>query len=216
MIEDKDKKASAASGWGRVFELGPAYLTAIGTVIAALTAGGYFAGRATGQPSPQATVTVTATATPVVTSAPAQASSGQASPSASGAVANGTQLGSYNTHAPPFVTFPLDGTAPTQAQFVREGGQGDLSLDTNGMAGPGTDFLPANGNQMVQLPGGSTLSYSACTSVPGFVQKVDNTVGATFCILEGSGKVAGVTVTSIDSTAPYLTNLRVIVWQNVS
>lgn len=46
------------------------------------------------------------------------------------------------------------------------------------------------------------------------MQDVDNNVGAAFCPIETTGRIVGVTVTSIDSSQPYASVLSVSVWQD--
>lgn len=55
---------------GRLADLGPVWITALATLIAALAAAGFFTGRATatGSPTPARTVIVTVTATPPTSS----------------------------------------------------------------------------------------------------------------------------------------------------
>lgn len=66
----------------------------------------------------------------------------------------------------------------------------------------------------ITLPGGSTPSYSACTTGTVFANSENTTAGTAFCI-EETGRVAGVTVVSVNSSSSYIT-LKVSVWQNVT
>jgi hypothetical protein len=152
--------------------------------------------------APQPTVTVTKTV-PV---------GGQASPLASG----GTQLASYPVNLPPGYAVPLGVTPPTQSQFIHVGGFGDLVLNTSGLVGPGSNLLPLSGDKMILLKSGSTPTYKTCSTGTGFVSSVDNTTGAAFCLIEGTGKLAGISVSSIGSAQPYDSVLQVTVWQGAS
>jgi hypothetical protein len=71
-----------------------------------------------------------------------------------------------------------------------------------------------NSERMVTLAGGSIPSYSACTASTVFASNENSTSGTAFCI-EETGKVAGVTVVSVNTTSSYIT-LKVSVWQNVT
>jgi NPCBM/NEW2 domain len=75
MMESGQGDGPHKSGWARLLEVGPAWITAITGIIVALTAAGFFVGHATagsGAATPAVTVTVTKTLSP----------SGSASPSA--------------------------------------------------------------------------------------------------------------------------------------
>ncbi|WP_169739766.1 hypothetical protein [Actinospica robiniae] len=181
------------------------WITSIATLITALTGTGlFFIGRAT---APRVATTPTTQVTVTPADAPSTASS-------SATKANGTLLGTYTFQIPPYATVPLGTTQPTQAQFVQGSGLGDLYLDTSGLVGPGTDFKPANGNKMVVLPSGTPATYQSCSTDTGFVQNVDNTVGAVFCLIETTGRIPGVTVMSIESSQPYASVLHVSLWQD--
>jgi hypothetical protein len=128
----------------------------------------------------------------------------------------GTQLASYPVKLPPGYSVPLGVTPPTQSQFIHVGGLGDLNLNTTGLVGPGSNFLPLSGDKMILLQSGSTPTYEACSTGTGFVSSVDNTTGAVFCLIEGTGKVAGISVSSIGSAQPYYSVLQVTIWQAAS
>jgi len=68
---------------------------------------------------------------------------------------------------------------------------------------------------MVSLPNGSTPTYSACTTGTVFEDSAPLTQGTAFCIIETSGRVAGVTITSIGNSSAYV-GLNVTLWKYVS
>ncbi len=192
---------------GRIGELGPAWISAIAAVIVALTGAGFFAGRVSAPASPAAQptkiITKTVPAAPPVSPA---ASAASASPSGAGATAgNGTLLGSYSFQLTNGYSAPLGPTAPTQAQ-IASGGTYDISY--NGGIYPGTN------EKMVSLPNGSTPTYSACTTGTVFEDSASLTQGTAFCIIETSGRVAGVSIASIGSSSLYVV-LKATVWKYV-
>ena len=196
-------------GWSeRIGELGPAWITAIGGLIAVFGGGGYVAGHVSGarDPAPQATVTVTAAATTAATSPVTQS---QQSPHGTRtANSNGTVLGSYTVDLPSGYSIPLGASKPTQSQFDSSELNGDLD-DT------GYLYQILGSDQIVQLQDGSALTYQACTSSTAFANNISTgTIGTAFCVLE-SGRIAGVKVASQSSnTSDY--NLQVTVWRNTS
>jgi hypothetical protein len=194
----------------RLGDLGPAWITAIATLIAAgVAVAGFFTGRATAAPAavPARTVTVTATA-----HAPSPVATAQATPSVTAAAqasnpGNGSLLGAYTVKLPGGYGIPLATTAPTQSQFA-PAGFGDLYENDGG-------FVPGNGgNKMLSLPGGTTPTYQACASDTSFVPQISATVATAFCIVE-TGRMVGVSVTAVSvNTDPTDYTLRVMVWQN--
>jgi hypothetical protein len=211
--EQTSQQPQKKGAWGRLAELGPAWIASIGTLIVALTGAGFFAGRVTVQaaaaaPSPKIitkTVTVTASA-----SAPSpSASTANQTPSPSGVTStagNGTQVATYSFQLVNGYNAPLGLSAPTQAQ-IAAGGNYDLYF--NGSVAPGS------GEQMLSLPNGSTPSYSACTANTLFIQNLQPAQGASFCIVETSGHMAGVTITALGSS-PYSITVKVTLWKYVS
>jgi hypothetical protein len=67
---------------------------------------------------------------------------------------------------------------------------------------------------MISLPAGTTPTYSACTTGTVFEDNASPAQGTSFCIIETSGRVAGVTVTSMGSSLSYA-GLQVTVWKYV-
>ncbi len=209
MAEDS-RPPAGRSKLRHIGELGPAWISAIGGLIVALTGAGFFVGHATATKAaalPQQTVTVVKT---VITS-PSPADSLQASATSSantGVGAAGTQLGSYSLNIGFGHSIPLGATKPAQADFSTSG-LGDL-----GTAAPADHlvFVPINGNKMVSLPGGTTPSFQACANDTVFTGQADSAPGTSFCLIE-TGKIAGVIIASAQ---PSYVVLNVTVWQNAS
>ena len=190
---------------GRIGELGPAWLSALAAVVVALTSAGFFAGRVSATSSH-------ATQPPKITktapTAPPVSPGGSASPAAlsgAGTAGNGTQLGSYSFQLTETYSAPLGPTAPTQSQ-IAAGGAYDISY--NGSVNSGTN------EKMVSLPNGSTPTYSACTTGTLFEESAPTAPGTAFCIIETSGRMAGVTITSVGNSSAYI-GLEVTVWKYV-
>ena len=189
---------------GRIGELGPAWISAIAAVIVALTGAGFFAGRVSA-PASSANQPNKISATTVPTAAPVSAGA-TASPSGAAATAgNGTLLGSYGFQLTNGYNAPLGPTAPTQSQ-IAAGGAYDVGY--NG------DLYAGSNEKMISLPAGTTPTYSACTTGTVFEDNASPAQGTSFCIIETSGRVAGVTVTSMGSSQSYAT-LQVTVWKYV-
>jgi hypothetical protein len=121
-------------------------------------------------------------------------------------VANGTQLGAYTFELPQAHGTPLGPTKPTLSQFI-DLGPGDILYDGN--------ITPGNGDQLLELPGGSTPTYQSCTNNTLVENSAPATAGTAFCVVE-TGRIAGVTVSSVGTTQPYdyYIALNVTVWQN--
>jgi hypothetical protein len=99
----------------------------------------------------------------------------------------------------------LGTSRPTNSKLVQWSG-GDVFYDG--------DLTPGNGDQMLNLPGDPTPTYSACSD--GIIENsASATAGTTFCISE-NGKMAGVTVDAVGTTRPYdyYLTLSVTIWQN--
>ncbi len=208
------------SGTARLAELGPAWIGALAALLVALTGAGFFAGRVTTQPAPQPTVTstatVTATPTVTVTATPVAGASGsQTSEASSGSIsttANGTALASYTFTLPQYDSAPLGTTAPDQAQVLSGTGQ-DVVWNTG--AG-GSPLETGGGDKLLNLPSGSTPTYQTCTTdTLSSGEVVNPTSGNAFCLIEATGKMAGVTITSANnSQSPYYLVLHVVIWEN--
>jgi len=207
MTEDSRPPASQ-SKVRHIGELGPAWISAIGGLIVALTGAGFFVGHATAAKAealPRQTVTVLRT----VTISPSPADSLQASAtSLTNTGVAGTQLGSYSVNIGFGHSIPLGATKPVQADFSTSG-LGDL-----GTAAPADHlvFVPINGNKMLSLPGGTTPSFQACANDTVFASQADSAPGTSFCLIE-TGKIAGVIIASAQ---PSYVVLNVTVWQNAS
>ncbi|MEV5753705.1 hypothetical protein AB0L00_38295 [Actinoallomurus sp. NPDC052308] len=199
---DKRPEKSALE---RFFELGPAWISAIGAALVALTGAGFFAGHATADKSkPQPTVTVTETEAAGRVGAP-QHPDGSDAPS----MANGAQLGTYDFTMPAGVGAPLGPKAPGQDQLV-QGGTGDFYE-----GGEGQGFGASSGNRLFQLADGSTPTYQACRATNRLAGQVKSTPGTAFCI-SATGRMIGLRVLEASSTQPFWVKLHVTVWQNTS
>ena len=181
--------------WKRFAELGPAWISALVAVIGLLTGGAVYVVVRVGASPP-----AKATATP---------SGSTASPSSTGGTdtaGNGTQLASYSFQLTNSYWALLGLTAPTQAQI----GQGVGSYDIFYYDA----FQPGPGEKMLSLPNGSTPTYSACATDRVFVGSASATQGTAFCVVETTGRVAGVTVTSVNGSPNYAV-LKVTLWQDM-
>jgi hypothetical protein len=101
-------------------------------------------------------------------------------------VPNGTQLGAYTFKLRQAHGTPLGATKPTLSQFI-DLGPGDILYDGN--------ITPGNGDQLLELPGGSTPTYQACMNNTLIENSAPATAETAFCVVE-TGRIAGVTVTS--------------------
>jgi hypothetical protein len=133
-------------------------------------------------------------------------SSATASPAPASTVGNGTLQGSYTFNLTNGYTAPLGPTAPTQGQIIQGGSSCDISYSGY--------LYSCDSERIITLAGGSTPSYSACTTGTIFAGYEAATAGTAFCIVE-TGRVAGISVASVDSSSDYVT-LKVTVWQNVT
>lgn len=201
-----------SKGW-RIGERGPVWITAIATLITALAAAGFFAGRATAPG--------TGSNTPVSASSPtdapaAGASTGPISTSAAapstgsspGKPVNGTQLASYSVDLSAGYAVDLGATPPTQTNFYSTYGQGDIRYPSysNRLE------LMDSSDRIVSLPQAATPTYAACKASTVFVSTVSIDRGTAFCIIEPR-QVVGVIVASHDSQTDYL-SLNVTVWRS--
>ena len=116
-------------------------------------------------------------------------------------------MGSYSFNLTASYAAPLGPTAPPQAE-ITAGGYCDVQY--NGV------IYSCNYERIVSLPSGTTPTYSACTTGTIFVSSVNATQGNVFCIIETSGRMAGVTVAAAGSSPNNYVNLKVIVWKYVS
>lgn len=212
MVEDSNP-ASPKSVLSTLGDLGPKWITSIAGFIVALTGAGFFVGHATATQvaTPQPTITIIKTVLAQATTTATSSSS--ASPGATGTTgataapgvanaANGTQLGAYTIDLSWGYSVPLTTAKPGQAQFTTTD-VGDVNLGNYAIS-------PLNGDKVVTLPGGTKPSYQACSNASTFVNGLGVTAGASGCVVEASGKLAGVYVDSQQSTGLVL---DVTVWQ---
>jgi hypothetical protein len=195
-------------------ELGPAWISSLTGLVVALTAAGFFVGHATANTgaSPRPVVTVIKTvkvgesagSAGSTSATDAGANTGPTSNAAS--EPNGTELGSYSIDLSAYYSVPLGATKPSQSQFAYEVRSGDLYYT-------GGDYYPGPNEQSVGLPSGTLPSYEACSTGTTFNDQVEDVAGASFCVIEAEGKLAGVHVTSDESGYAVL---QITVWQYVS
>lgn len=195
------------------WELAPAWIAAIGTLIAAMAAAGFFVGRASSEPPPQALggAISTASGTPSVTAAtPTSALTVQTTTTASAASSTaptqpaGTVLGSYSFTIVSGYSVEIGDKAPTQAQFTAGSGSGDVYYY-------GSNFFAVGSiNKLLGLPNNPEPTYRLCKATTIFARNVQTSKGTTFCLAE-AGRVAGITVASYQQTTSQAT-VSVVVW----
>ena len=187
--------------WGHFVQLGPAWISALVAVVGLLAGGAVYVVVHVGTSS---TATVPPSPSPAVSREGTTA--GPTLPEDASTVANGTQLGSYSLPLTNATDAVLGLTAPTQAQI----GQGLASYDILYYDG----FAAGPGERTWSLPNGSTPTYSACTTTRIPEAGASPTQGTAFCIVETTGRIAGIKVTSI-SNSPNYAVLQVTLWQDV-
>jgi hypothetical protein len=151
----------------------------------------------------------TAPATPASLSpaaSPVTSPSATSSPAPASTVGNGTLEGTYSFQLTEPYSAPLGATAPTQAQ-IASGAACDVYYSGQ--------ITSCNSEKIVSLPNGSTPSYSACTASTLFEDSASANQGTAFCIIETSGRVAGISVAAAGNTPSYYVTLKVSVWQYV-
>jgi hypothetical protein len=191
---------------GRLAELGPAWIASLATLIVALTGAGFFAGRVTSSPAVQPAKIVTKTVTDTPTTGQGSATPQTSLAGTAATADDGAQLGSYSFQLTNGYSAPLGPKAPTQSQ-IAAGGAYDISY--NGAVSAGSN------EKIVSLPSGVTPTYSACTTGTVFEPFASVTQGITFCIIETTGLVAGVTLTSVSTTPTYV-EFNVTIWRYVT
>ena len=159
---------------------------------------------AASQAAPATPTSLSPAASPVTS--PAISPSATSSPAPASTVGNGTLEGAYSFQLTEPYSAPLGATAPTQAQ-IAAGAACDIYY--NG------EITSCNSEKIVSLPNGSTPSYSACTASTLFVDSASANQGTAFCIIETSGRVAGISVAAAGNTPSYYVTLKVSVWQYV-
>lgn len=147
-------------------------------------------------------------------SQPASSAAVSAPPSGGGATVttapNGTVLGSYPFTLPQYGSAPLGPTAPTQAQILSRTGQ-DIIWNTG--AG-GSPLQTGGGDTMLYLPSGATPTYQACKADAKTTDEESYNAGTAYCLIEATGRMAGVTVTSASvSQSPWYLDLHVTIWE---
>jgi hypothetical protein len=160
---------------------------------------------AANQAAPATPTSLSPAASPVASS-PATSPSATSSPVPASTVGNGTLEGTYSFQLTEPYSAPLGASAPTQAQ-IAAGAACDVYY--NGQ------ITSCNNEKIVSLPNGSTPSYSACTASTLFVDSASANQGTAFCIIETSGRVAGISVAAAGNTPSYYVTLKVSVWQYV-
>ena len=159
---------------------------------------------AASQAAPATPTSLSPAASPVTS--PAISPSATSSPVPASTVGNGTLEGTYSVQLTEPYSAPLGASAPTQAQ-IAAGAACDVYY--NGQ------LTSCNSEKIVSLPNGSTPSYSACTASTLFVDSASANQGTAFCIIETSGRVAGISVAAAGNTPSYYVTLTVSVWQYV-
>jgi len=197
------------------WELAPAWIAAIGTLIAAMAAAGFFVGRASSETPSQTPGTAIATTTlgaPSVTvTTPTSAAPGQVTNTASAASSTapqpaGTVLGSYSFTIVSGYSVPISDKMPTQAQFTAGSGSGDVYFYGS------TFFAVGSINKLLGLTNNPVPTYQLCKTTTIFARSVPVSKGTTFCLAE-AGQVAGLTVTSYQQTTGQAT-VSVVVWSD--
>jgi len=159
---------------------------------------------AASQAAPATPTSLSPAASPVTS--PAISPSATSSPVPASTVGNGTLEGTYSFQLTEPYSAPLGATAPTQAQ-IAAGAACDVYYSGS--------ITSCNSEKIVSLPNGSTPSYSACTASTLFVDSASANQGTAFCIIETSGRVAGISVAAAGNTPSYYVTLKVSVWQYV-
>lgn len=162
------------------------------------------AGSTSSQAAPATPASLSPAASPVTSSDTSP--SATSSPAPASTVGNGTLEGTYSFQLTEPYSAPLGATAPTQAQ-IASGAACDVYY--NGQ------ITSCNSEKIVSLPNGSTPSYSACTASTLFEDSASANQGTAFCIIETSGRVAGISVAAAGNTPSYYVTLKVSVWQYV-
>lgn len=182
------------------WELAPAWIAAIGTLIAALAATGFFIGRASNQPQAANVPTSPASSSASSpSSAPTSAAPTPAAPTA------GTVLASYSFTIEANLAVVVGDRAPTQDQF-NSTGDGDLEMFF-------ATFIPiGTTNKLIALDQNPAPTYQLCKTSTLFTRSVPIGKGTTFCLAE-AGQVAGITVTSFQPSKNVAT-VNVVMWSD--
>jgi hypothetical protein len=197
-MDNQKQQGKDRSWWPAIVA---ALIGAGATIAAGLLANGAGVLHVTVSPDPTHTVFITASPAVTATTRP-RASTGTAT--------DGDLLGSYTFRLGQYTSAPLGATAPTQAQILAN--SGDIGWNTG--AG-GSPLQPGNGEQFANLPSGTTPTYQSCKADTVFSNSASPNVGTAFCVIETTGRIAGVTVVSTNMTqTPWYLNLHVTVWVN--
>ncbi len=182
-------------GWARILELGPTWITAIATLIVALTGIGFFAGRVTTPTvTPTSVPTPTQTVTKTVTAPPAPATS----PNGGLTVYYQTSVGINN------IGINFDNNPPSSAS---------ADITFNGSLSAQSPTI------LAVWPGSATPTGVQCenwvtTHPGGFVGTV--TVGMQICLKTAQGRPGLLRIQSITSDVPTTANIQATVWQSPS
>ena len=200
IMHNQDQTGKDRSWWPTIVA---ALIGAAATIVVGLIASGAGVLHITVSPAPTHTVFITPSPAVTATTRPS---------GATGTSANGDLLGSYTFRLGQYTSAPLGATAPTQAQILAN--SGDIVWNTGSGGSP---LQPGSGEQFANLPSGTTPTYQACKADTVFSNTASPNPGTAFCIIETTGKMAGVTVASANLTqSPYYLNLHVAVWANSS
>ncbi|MFD7732295.1 hypothetical protein ACFV6F_18135 [Kitasatospora phosalacinea] len=191
-----------------------AVITALGTVLGiVLGQGGDSHEDAKADPpaasaSPSAPAAAPASTPVAASTAPAGTPSAAATGGDDGAVANGSQIGTYSLHVPGGYGVPLTTAAPKIDDY-EQGEAGDVYVGGEAQA-----FSPSGQNKLIPLKNGTAPTYSACTTAGTFVQQVPTAPGTAFCI-SAPGRMIGIRVTAAHTVnVPFWAEAQATVWQN--
>lgn len=189
-----------ASPW----ELGPQWIIALATLVAAMTTAGFFAGKtidntSQGNAAPGPVTSSTPTAAPST-----QSSSPPASPSP--AVAGGTKIATYTFQIVRGYAVPLGDTAPKQADFVDYGTGGDVGFNGNY-----SSLVPMDQTYKMIGLDKQQPSFEACTTSSVFVGSVQLAIGKTFCLLK-PGRIIGGKIVSAGPVVGQPVGIEITIW----
>jgi hypothetical protein len=147
-------------------------------------------------------------------SQPASSAAVSTPPSGGGATGttapNGTVLGSYTFTLGQYRSASLGPMPPTQAQILSGSGQ-DVIWNTGAGGAP---LQTGGGDTMLYLPSGATPTYQACKADTKTTDEESYNAGTAYCLIEATGGMAGVTVTSASvSQSPWYLDLHVTIWE---
>ncbi|WP_027344584.1 hypothetical protein [Hamadaea tsunoensis] len=208
MSDDSGHKAARphrASPW----ELGPQWIIAVATLVAAMTTAGFFAGQTVERSNSQNPTATTAAVASSAASVPSPAASPlpsiETSPSAP-AIAPGTKIATYSFQIVRGYAVPLGDGAPKQADFVGYGTGGDIGFNGNY-----SSLVPMDASyKMIGLEA-TPATYQGCTTSSVFVGSVQIVIGKNFCLLK-PGRIIGGKVVSAGTVAGQPVGIEITVW----